>query len=71
MASGGDGAAGEVGVKADERPDRSTLLEIFVPVFYGDREMTAHLLDAWDESVRLLEERNRQQKERDQSKETQ
>lgn len=55
----------------DERPDRSTMLEIFAPVFYGDREMTAHLLDAWDESVRLLEERNRQQKERDQSKETQ
>lgn len=50
----------------DERPDRSTMLEIFVPVFYGDREMTAHLLDAWDESMMLLEERNRQQEERDQ-----
>lgn len=55
----------------DERPDRSTMLEILVQVFYGDREMTAHLLDAWDESLRLLEERNRQQEERDQSKETQ
>ena len=54
----------------DERPDHSTMLEIFVPVFYGDREMTAHLLDAWSESVRLLEERNRQQKG-NQSKETQ
>ncbi|WP_312096832.1 hypothetical protein [Corynebacterium dentalis] len=42
------------------------ILEIFAPVFYGDREMTAHLLDAWDESMMLLEERNRQQEERDQ-----
>lgn len=53
-----------------ERPDHSTLLDVFAPVFYGDREMTARLLGAWDENRRLLEERNRQQK-RNQSKETQ
>lgn len=48
----------------DDLPDREGLLNIFTPVVFGDRKLADRLLDAWEESMRLLEIKNREIKER-------